>query len=198
VQGLTCFCKTFAIGFCKECSLPVCGKHSAILGDSRLCESHYNERQEQIKNEQDARNAALAASTARLEREQGEPFFRSGAARQLLLEAQVPTVELRVIATRRESKFLGRSEMVVDVTAAGRGWLLGEFEWRWEQRGITVGDNITGGYLTILQDETEGEPLTPAYQDKKRGGYILWRGNAKLISKWQEVSYQVRQLADKS
>lgn len=186
-QGLICPCGTFAIGLCKECSLPVCGEHSAILVDARLCGNHYHERQKQIKSEQAARAAALAASAAKLEQEQGEPFFRSGAARQLLLEVQVPTVELWVIETGRDGNF----------TPAGRGWLLGEFGWRWKQRGTIGGDEVTGEYNTFLLDETQGDSLTPAYRHKKRDCYIVWDADAELISNWREVSFQVRQLAGK-
>lgn len=186
--GLTCPCGTFAIGLCQQCSLPVCGIHSAILDDSRLCGNHYGERLEHIKSEQAARDAALAASAAQIEQEQGEPFFRSGAARQLLLESQAPTVNLWVIEAGREG----------NVAAAGRGWLLGKFKWRWKQAGIIGGDKVTEEYPTVLLDGTEVEPLTPVYRHKRRDCYIRWSGDAQLISNWQEVSYQVRRLAGKS
>lgn len=32
-----CFCGTFAIGTCAECQADVCGDHSALVGDRRLC-----------------------------------------------------------------------------------------------------------------------------------------------------------------
>ena len=35
--ALVCSCGTFAIGWCAECATAVCGQHSALTGDRRLC-----------------------------------------------------------------------------------------------------------------------------------------------------------------
>lgn len=39
----SCSCGTYAIGRCVRCAKPVCGYHSGLHGDERLCTSHINE-----------------------------------------------------------------------------------------------------------------------------------------------------------
>ena len=46
---MLCACSTFAIGVCGECGKPVCGKHSAISGDLRLCDAHLAAEQDKIE-----------------------------------------------------------------------------------------------------------------------------------------------------
>jgi hypothetical protein len=60
--SLLCACSTFAIGVCGECGKPVCGKHSAISGDLRLCNAHLAAEQdkiEQARKDEQARNEML-------------------------------------------------------------------------------------------------------------------------------------------
>src|ERR1044072_7788989 len=47
-QGLLCACQTFAIGRCAECGDPVCGIHSGVLQDVRLCRVHLAAEREKL------------------------------------------------------------------------------------------------------------------------------------------------------
>ena len=59
--SLLCECNTFAIGLCSECRKPVCGEHSAMVGDVRLCDAHIaipRERADQARSDEQARACA--------------------------------------------------------------------------------------------------------------------------------------------
>ena len=51
VSANPCSCGTFAIGRCAECGRLVCGDHSVLKGDRRLCEAHAHGEQEREDNE---------------------------------------------------------------------------------------------------------------------------------------------------
>ena len=60
--SLLCACSTFAIGLCNECGKPVCGNHSAISGDLRLCDAHLAAEQakiQKVRKDEHARKEAL-------------------------------------------------------------------------------------------------------------------------------------------
>lgn len=56
----TCHCGTFAVGRCNECRNLVCGDHSALVDDYRVCDHHGGEHDQDARNAS-ARVAAVAA-----------------------------------------------------------------------------------------------------------------------------------------
>ncbi len=59
----SCYCGTFAIGTCTDCGMLVCGDHSALLGDRRLCTEHWRAHTHRIATERLA-NERLGRETA--------------------------------------------------------------------------------------------------------------------------------------
>lgn len=57
-----CRCSTFAIGVCHTCRVPVCGDHSGVIDETRLCGSHSSELQ----------SLRSAESAAELERSEAD------------------------------------------------------------------------------------------------------------------------------
>ena len=47
----SCYCGTFAVGTCTDCGMLVCGDHSALLGDRRLCTEHWRAHTHRIATE---------------------------------------------------------------------------------------------------------------------------------------------------
>jgi hypothetical protein len=76
IVGVECRCGTFAIGRCSECREPVCGIHSTLIEDRRVCSEHA---------EQKRRIAAEA--TAAAERTRAEAEAREQRERMAALEA---------------------------------------------------------------------------------------------------------------
>lgn len=58
-QDAICGCRTFAIGYCADCAVPVCGVHSGLLDGVRVCGNCYQARIDRQKA------AELDASRAR-------------------------------------------------------------------------------------------------------------------------------------
>lgn len=53
-----CRCGTFAIGLCAECREPVCGIHSSMIDDRRLCDIHASAARAVIREKAEAEAAA--------------------------------------------------------------------------------------------------------------------------------------------
>lgn len=70
---LTCACGTFAIGACSDCSRPVCGDHSSLWDDRRVCVDCAATRQRQVdeiaRATADDKTRQEAARTAERDRE---------------------------------------------------------------------------------------------------------------------------------
>lgn len=86
----TCACGTFAIGLCAECGSAVCGDHSWMRGDRRLCREHAaavdaQARAEQAREEHDRRVAQ--------QRRQRRALEAPGEAAARLLELGVPLAD---------------------------------------------------------------------------------------------------------
>lgn len=46
-----CSCGTFAVGVCVECSTPVCGMHSEMIGGRRLCLKHLRDEETRLRED---------------------------------------------------------------------------------------------------------------------------------------------------
>ncbi len=65
-----CECSTFAIGICARCKAPVCGMHSRLTVEGRLCNQHAAEFDEAAK--------LKAAQRRRQQHEEGQRVLRAG------------------------------------------------------------------------------------------------------------------------
>lgn len=99
-----CSCGTFAIGYCARCGTPVCGDHSGLHGDERLCATH-------LTGEQQAATRRIATD----ERQRVDAFDR-------LLDSFVD------VAREAGSPGLTRFRLCPDKgwksLASDRGWLI--------------------------------------------------------------------------
>lgn len=150
-------CGVQAIGRCATCKRAFCTSHMAFHSNTgwlvNMCAPCFAETSEQV---------ALAKRVKEAEeRDAAQRYFSSGAARAALLAAGVPTVELyKVEQHLRPGLF--RNRKVEEVTPIGRGWVLGEFRWRFPTAGITYPDGVyvqgttaLRNCLTALQDTSE-------------------------------------------
>lgn len=77
-----CRCGTFAVGLCAECREPVCGIHSSMIDDRRLCDGHASAARAAIREKAEAEAAAEAsAREAALARDEAVRQQRVQAAR---------------------------------------------------------------------------------------------------------------------
>lgn len=138
-NGYTCGIQ--AIGRCAICGRAFCFTHQGYTSNSP------SQRVPYIDMCAPCANAKLVEEAKRREEAQApHHYFESGAARTDLLSSGVPPVNIyRVQQNMWEPKkgFFGRSGRYVDkVVWSGRGWILGEFEWR----------DPAGIHLTALVD----------------------------------------------
>jgi hypothetical protein len=127
LPGPVCPCGTFAIGLCKKCSRPICGIHSGMWYDARLCGDHYQEKQaERERLRQLEQQAAIVAERERREKEKQERqrAQEDRAARIARSRDQIPDLLAQLGASRTRPK-----EISVYVKGKWRkraGWILFE------------------------------------------------------------------------
>jgi hypothetical protein len=137
-----CGCGTFAIGMCAECSTPVCGLHSAMLEERRLCSADYEKR-----------SAVISAAKRVAERKAMEEAARRTASRPKtparLNAAGVAKVDIsgHIAEYVTKKHLFGREERRWDsmhFRRIGSGWLVGELGWDHPERG-----NMGAGTMTL-------------------------------------------------
>lgn len=151
-------CGVQAIGRCVDCQRAFCATHRARSYDNfgnlvshDLCAECYQKR---LAAEAEQQDRAWAGSPER--------YFVTGDARTALLTAGVPTVEIYDVKKQYKSNmwplsmFFLRVREIEQITLVGRGWILGEFRWRYSQPGPypDMGRIVTD-CLTALLDETD-------------------------------------------
>lgn len=86
-----CNCSTFSIGSCSACDKPVCGDHSILLGERRLCSNCYREDRERAAEAAAVKAAAVRArQTAKRETQRSrEAVVQAKEDRELKAHSQV-------------------------------------------------------------------------------------------------------------
>lgn len=147
-----CSCGTFAIGLCVECSRPVCGQHSAMLEERRLCGTHYQERSNSIREAKAA--TERKAAEERSQRVASEPkprWINASEAPARLRAAGVRSVDIWDYVGGHYRTWYGRMKWdSMRHTRVGSGWLIGELGWSHPERW-NMGEG-TMSILTVLID----------------------------------------------
>ncbi len=94
-------------------------------------------------------------------------YFSSGAARTALLTSGVQPIVIHWHFTKEKRGIFGSRP--VDAIASGRGWILGEFKWHWNNLVGSGGgwgandvyERFGENMLTALMDETPVRPISP-------------------------------------
>ena len=97
----SCYCGTFAVGTCTDCGMMVCGDHSALLGDRRLCTEHWRAHTHRIATERLA-NERLGRDTAhRAWQERVQALGGATAEERLVRAVASYTPDLHRLSTHR-------------------------------------------------------------------------------------------------
>lgn len=72
VNSPMCHCGTFAIGQCAECGIWVCGTHSSIRDEQRLCSEHYQAATDRWWAEEEERLRPIREESERRQQEAAE------------------------------------------------------------------------------------------------------------------------------
>jgi len=137
-------CGTFAVGRCPECGLAVCGVHSWLINDKRLCRAHAvaarkaidDRRAAASRHQQDRVEAAAVSAKQRQERAEAELRRLIGS----LNEAGRPGLAPRHRRWHEERYFSKKLREVIDPLEPG--WPVGPLLWHWSY--VVRGDDITG------------------------------------------------------
>ena len=144
-------------------------------------------------------------------------YFDKGAARTALLNSRVPSVAIYRVIRQREWKRKGilrrySSEQVEVSTPVGRGWIIGECNWEYNDGGPYEGRNIVGIWQTALLDISPDDPgwhNSPYYGSSGlvrvqpySAGYEILGGNivANFWTQagWIEAAQAIKRLAGES
>ena len=142
-------CGVLAIGRCSTCKRAFCGSHQAYALNPSLC--------------------APCAARILAPRD----YFSDGSARTVLLTSGVQPIDIYRIQRQREPKkgFFDRGERWVDMMIpVGRGWILGEFRWKY---GIPDGDvyrYVEEDWLTALLDKPRDDLIAQSTLYWQNGG----------------------------
>lgn len=169
-------CGIRAIGRCSTCERAFCMTHQGRSYDGF----------HQLVPYVDLCAPCVAVQQAKEAKREGEvrapsDYFKSGAARTDLLTSGIPPLSIYRVERRWEPQkwFLGGGgRYIEEALPFGRGWILGEFEWYYNQNrsGGGESDNVTKNWLTALLDI----PLPP-YQDDLAYMDIPYMYNGPLI-----------------
>jgi hypothetical protein len=160
--------------------------------------------------------AAVQAEQKRRQEEAFAPqrYFESDAAGNDLLTAGVPSVAIFKVEQHWESKkglFARGGDLVDIVTPIGRGWILGEFKWKFRPPHSDGGEGI-GNFLTALIDGEREKlrfyglhvtnglvPVEPYSGGYKLVPVSLWYGsfvgNPSGGEGWKDAMQAVKRLA---
>ena len=72
----TCSCGTYAVGLCKDCIDPVCGDHSLMTGNQRLCTACAEARQARQADKERGRERTAVKAALEAIRERPDPVER--------------------------------------------------------------------------------------------------------------------------
>ncbi len=135
-------CGLLAIGFCKECSGPVCFKHGTMYGDRLLCQTHYRERSD--------------AATQRAEQEKD----RHEAERKRQHEAEVEkTRELVTAAHSALRQARARTRTLAKVYTRTHG-VMNPYTWN------CVGENLGRGWYLFKWPDMRGQTFALTYDGR--------------------------------
>ncbi len=154
-SGSTCGIQ--AIGRCSTCGRAFCLTHQArnsYGGYVDWCLPCQEAKQAAERKKQEEQNAVVE-------------YFKSGAARTVLLASGVQPVEISWVTRKEVKGFFGGLRFVDEVISVGHGWLLGELKWenrrrREEDSKTSYGaDSYSVTYencLTVLMDLSNDSP----------------------------------------
>ena len=118
-------------------------------------------------------------------------------ARQRLLAASAPLVEVHSLVRVAKRSRLGFRRIVHEPQPAGRAWLLGEVRWTYAVRPREGGGERTELVLTALSEVapeySQHRGFSRVRADRANGGYLTLGGWATLCD-WGEVMSRIDDL----
>jgi hypothetical protein len=198
-MSLSCDCGTFAIGHCAQCNRPVCGIHSGMRWDRRLCREHIQAHetaaaQAKAAAEQEAadRAARQEALTATVEAKRWQQEEAKRQARVAELKALIPRAVETLKTIRRPTSKLAIIELrqkVTDFPGMGDPMVTRNL---WVKREVGPGWLIASGpevlYLTSAGEIWLGESRSRRIDKCKTGGVFkeTREGVSRLLAeeKW--------------
>ena len=141
----TCACNTFAVGRCTVCAADVCGLHSAMLENRRLCSRHHAQAARDVQ-----RRATAAADAERAETERRR-------------------AEAAAAGERRRDEYLAVPEMNVAHVVA---WMRGKSFGHVNGEGVTRRVPVTNAHDVLRQALERLEPSAWFNPSKQPRGYL--------------------------
>lgn len=197
-------CGVLAIGRCATCKRAFCASHQARVGYTR-----YDNQCAPCLAKIDA-DRADQTQKAQAKEEEAREYIQAGAAKTALLRNGVAPVEIYCPREDWKKGFFGlRDRAVVELHPIGRGWILGEFRWKyWTQPSHSSRIEVQEYWLTaLLEDPRVHEellarlgvmnakeliPIARPYLD----GYAAMLGAASFgRGQWAEARQAVGRLA---
>lgn len=161
-------CDVQAVGRCSSCNNAFCPTHQARNPTHVLIDQCSACLGRQVQAGQDLSN------------ESGAGFLLSGSAQELLRQRGIPTVDVYEVHVARVKKWYGYAQRR-RVDPVGRGWLVGEMPWEYNDEGNYGGSYVIGSFPTVLLDEDCERPSSVYYnfyhlirttKDSEGAGYI--------------------------
>lgn len=199
-------CGVQAIGRCATCGKAFCATHQArtaynppnpIVSYVDMCAICFPKSPGEV--------ARVEAAKRKQEWWDAEKYFQEGTARNDLLASGVQPVNLYITESvwqPKKSLFGTGNELVEMATLWGCGWILGEFQWKWQP----IDSWEHGRHLTVLLDVVPQQQLYINMHYSHYGTlYLPWglaavepySGGYKLLDKGFDDSYQELRLAVK-
>lgn len=125
----TCACGTFAIGLCADCATPVCGTHSALIEDRRLCDVHREGHEREVA-ERKQKEAQLTDQAKASDRAGRKPATIGRLARQLAA-ADCPGLQPRRVKWKliERGQWRRPSRVTLGEAEGEPAWPLGVISW---------------------------------------------------------------------
>ena len=184
--GVSCaFCNVPPIGTCSECGEAFCGTHQAEGRYIDWCSV--------------CRARAWAPSRAAARENQSAESYLTDSAGRDLIAAGARLVDIYSVKTNVARKSFGRSAVNESTELWGKGWVLGEFRWKYHESGHGYGGyDEAGNLLTVLRQTSQRPTYWQAMfaavrRDTARGVYLLARAYGVH---GDSVTCEARELAD--
>jgi uncharacterized protein YfiM (DUF2279 family) len=125
----------------------------------------------------------------------GAQEYLSSQAPKDLRAAGLPLVEFHNLNRREKTTFFGGKKFVYDVIPAGRGWLIGDILWSFNEGRRVLGADVSQEVLTVLMESGNRyglhRGLIRVRPDADHGGYLALGGCAEVLG-WTKAACAIR------
>lgn len=176
-------CGVVARGRCSTCGRAFCMSHqgvSATVTYSDLCLPCLMRREAEAY----AKNPI-----------HDQVYIQSGQASADLASSGITPVSLHVVKRSTKYKRFGRSEEIVTVKPGGQAWIIGNFDWKYNNGGNYGGVDIVGEHITAIREKIElprSGGLVRLQEDPERSGYLFRGGDCQ--AGWTVLASRVREI----